>query len=152
MPEYNILKTAGSRLGQKLSEKTKKAISISSRKYKCTEETKQKIKDTIKYNKELYTISKVVTTKTKFKLSLNSHGIIVKIYDDLNNFIKKFNSIKEVAKYLNVSVSTIYKIFKTGVSHDNLIYKFETKDLRVFVYDSDYKLQKIFNNSKETSI
>jgi hypothetical protein len=43
-------------------------------------------------------------------------------------------------------------IFKTGKSYDNFIYKFEVKDLRVWIYDNNYHLIDIMDNIKKTSI
>jgi hypothetical protein len=60
--------------------------------------------------------------------------------------------MSSAAKYFNVDRSIIKRIYKTGISYDNFIYKFENKDLRISVYDNNNKLINIFNNKLETSI
>jgi len=143
-PEYNILKTAGSRLGKKHNLETKKAISITSRGRKILNNKNFKI------NNNNFS-SKFVTYNTKIKLSLRSQGIKVKIFDKSNNFISEFPNIKSAAKYLGVHYNTISKIFNTGISYDEFIYKFEIKDIRILIYDCNRKLIEILKNAKETS-
>ncbi len=57
------------------------------------------------------------------------------------------------AKHFNVSYKTISKILKTGIPYDdNYIYKFETKDTEVWVYDHYKKLVNIFDNVLKVSV
>ncbi len=129
-PEYNILKIAGSRLGCKHTFKTKKAMSVAGRRSKFI-------------NTSVTTI-----TDTELKLSLRTQCIKVKVFDNSNNLVKEFASIKLAAKYFNLSYLTIFKIFKTGISYDNFIYRFESKDLRIWVYNCNHKLIEILNNQR----
>lgn len=46
--------------------------------------------------------------------------------------------MSSTAKYFNVDVSIIKRKYKRGISYDNLIYRFETKDLRISVYDNNH--------------
>jgi group I intron endonuclease len=136
-PKYNICKTAGSTLGKLHSESTKEKISMA----------KTGIKHDISFSKNLSkarrgrklkksgfivnTISKVTTVETRLKLSERSRGVSVKVFDKNNNLINQFPNIKTAAKHIGVDSSTIGKIFRTGISYDNYIYKFKVKDLRV---------------------
>lgn len=142
-PEYNILKTAGSRFGSKHTAKTKKRISITSRGRKiCIKANKA--------NNEV--LSKFIRDDTKRKLSLRCQGVNVKVYDKSNNIVNEFSSIKSCALYFGLTYGTISRIFDTGVSYDEFTYKFETKDLRIWVCDINYKLIEILENAKFTSI
>lgn len=107
-----------------------------------------KYKSHIKYSKN---INKNMKYETKLKLSSRVQGVNVRIFDRSNNFIKEFTSMTSAAKYIGVDRKTISKIFETGVSYDDFIYKFEIKDSRVWVYDSNQKLIKIFSNVKKAS-
>jgi group I intron endonuclease len=118
-PEYNILKIAGSRLGHKLSEKTKKNLSISNRGRTVSYETRQNIS---RAN---------ILPKTRLNMSLRSYGVSVKVFDKSNNFVKEFPTLGSAAKYLNISLTTIRSIERRGISYDNYIYKFEAKDTRI---------------------
>ncbi len=44
----------------------------------------------------------------------------------------------------------MFKIFKTGISYDNYIYKFERKDHRIWVYHFNKELVEILENQKTT--
>lgn len=140
-PEYNILKVAGSRFGSKVTFKTRKAISISSRGRKIS----TKCKLVANYS------SKIVTSYTKLKLSLRSQGVKVKIFDSSKNFINEFPNIKSAAQYVGVKYTTISKIYNTGISYDNYIYEFELKDIRVWIYNCENKFIEILDNAKKTS-
>lgn len=43
-------------------------------------------------------------------------------------------------------------IFKTGKSYDDYTYKFEIKDIRIWVYDYNHNLVKILDNLKKASL
>jgi len=154
-PEYNILKVAGSRLGFKHSEATKIKMSIINTSVnnpnfgkKHSYETKRKIGISLRLN----VTPKIMTTETKLKISLRSHGVSVKNFDKSNNLINEFPTILSAAKHLNVDPKKISMIFKTGRSYDNFIYKFEVKDLRVWIYDKNNNLINTMDNIKKTSI
>jgi len=101
--EYNILKIAGSRLGHKLSEETRKIISISNR--------------------------NTLQNKTQKKKTINikiRKGINVKIYNSSYELINEFHSINCAARYLNTSATRLRRIAKHGKSYDNYIYKFDS--------------------------
>jgi DNA invertase Pin-like site-specific DNA recombinase len=54
------------------------------------------------------------------------------------------------AKHFGLSSITIRRIVNKGI-YNNFIFKFEPKDIRVWVYDFNKKLIKVFNTTKETS-
>jgi hypothetical protein len=84
-----------SMLGKHHSDETRKKISESNKLYK-------------KYNK--------MSLEAKLKLSLTSKGINVRIFDDFNNFIKEFYSIKATSDYFNISPQTLHKILRNNLS------------------------------------
>lgn len=136
-PEYNILKTAGSRLNHKLTEKTKKAVSIALR--------GKKRRDKIKKDKvEIF-------TTPKFNLSLKPRSIPVKVFDKSSNLLFEFLTINSAAKHFGVSNKTISRIFKTGTSYDDYTYKFYVKYTKISVYDSNKNLINIFNGINKVS-
>jgi len=157
-PEYNILKIAGSNLGFKLTEETKLKISISKIGLKHDipfSINLSKAKRGKKHNKPRITNNttpRVMTVESRLKLSKNARGVCVKIFDKNNNFINQFPNLKTAAEYLGVDSSTLGNIYKTGISYDDYIYKFEAKDLRVWVYDSNNKLINIMDNITKTSL
>lgn len=152
-PEFNILKIAHSRLGHKVSENTKKLMSKSLRGRVKSTESVQKLKNTLKLRKKNNLVPpKVFSDETKSKFSLNNKGITVKIFDYSMNFINEFSSIRKAAEFLNVHPQTLHRIYSNGISYDQYIYKFETKNLKIQVFDSNFKLINIFENAKITSI
>lgn len=124
-PEYNILKTAGSRFGPEVAFSTRKKISGALRKNKSL--NKDKSENKLVKNNE----SKVVTLNSNLKLFSGYNYINVKVFDSSNTLVKQFTDIKSAAKSLNLSVRTLYKIRDTGISYDDFIYKFEGKDIRI---------------------
>lgn len=115
-------------LGKHRSEETRKKISESNKLYK-------------KYNK--------MTLETKLKLSLRSTGLIVKVYDNSNNFIKKFFSIRDTAKHFNVSVCFICKYIDNNRNYEGFTFISEIKNNKIEVYN--YKLIERLNNGMEIS-
>jgi hypothetical protein len=85
-------------------------------------------------------------------LSLRCQGVSVKIYDKSNNLLKDFPTMSNAAKYLGVSFKTISNIFKTGISYDDLIYKFSIKDTRILILNSKFELLNVLDNAKKTGI
>lgn len=141
-PEYNILKLAGSRYGSKASYETKKAISISSRGRKRINKNSA---GTLNFK------SKTVTSDTRYKLSLRCQGVKLTVKDKLGNLEGEFNSMSKAAKYFNVSLNVIKRIFITGVTYDDLLYKFEMRDTKIRIYSENMELLDIFDSAKKTS-
>lgn len=98
-------------------------------------------------------MSKAITSETRLKLSLRANGVKVKVFDQSNNLINQFSSMNSAARHFDVDVSTIKRIFNTGILNDKYIYKFELRDNKVWVYDydHDHKLIKILSNILKTS-
>jgi len=150
-PKYNICKIANSRLGTKQSIETKKLMSLKSRGKNNGNFGKKAKEETIKKITKNF-INKNISNETKLKLSLRNQGINVKLFDCSNNFINEFPNMRSAAKYLGITVDTIRKIYETGISYDEYIYKFELKDLRIWIYNSDYILVEIIENARKTSL
>lgn len=157
-PEYNICKYAGSCLGYRHTEEIKELLSNTSKGCKQGIEfslNSSKTRRGIKYKsyiKSSEIINREVKVETKLKLSSRVQGINVKIFDRSNNLINEFSSITSAAKYMGVHRKTISRIFETGISYDDFIYKFENKENRIWVYSLDNKLTNVFKNMKETGI
>jgi group I intron endonuclease len=158
-PEYNILKAANSRIGSKHSSNTKALISFKlkgenhpSFGKRLSQEMRMKLSE---INKAFWLKVKIKrkiepkTPETLLKMSLRCHGVSVKVYDKLNNFVNTFSSITSAAKHFGVSSTTMSRIENKGI-YDNFTFKFEPKDFRVWVYNCNKKLVKVFNNNKET--
>lgn len=150
-PKYNILKFASSRFGHKLSEDTKKALSVASRGkthiYKSRKNIGSNLKSTVRVNNKL----KIIKLETRLKLSLRGQGVTVKVFDKSNNFVKQFPTMASTAKYFGFTVSVIRRIFNGGKSYDDYTYKFELKDLRIWVYSVNKELVIILDNAKKVS-
>jgi group I intron endonuclease len=93
-PEYNILKIAGSRLGTKQSEKTKKLISNASRIHRHSEETKEKIR--------VANTGRKHTEATKLKMSANRLSHTLRVINNKTGEIKIFTSIRLTAEILGI--------------------------------------------------
>ena len=83
-------------------------------------------------------------------MHLRTVGVGVKIYDKFGCLVKVFPTMKNAANHFGVSVRTIGRIPNNGI-FDNYLFKFEEKDIRIWVYDLNKELIKIMDNSKETS-
>ena len=97
--EYNILPKAGSRLGHKHYDKTKKKISEAKKGKTLNEETKTKISDAMVGN-------------TNAKNQLNSQQI--QVLDEKTNQTTTYNSIREAARALNINNATIVQYFSNN--------------------------------------
>lgn len=96
-PEYNVLKKAGSVLGFKHSEYTKKLFSITR-------------------------IGRLCSETTRLKLSINNHKSIPVILTNIKTRnIIKFSSISKAAQFLNVSETTVRKFIKLNKSYKGYI-------------------------------
>jgi len=159
-PKYNILKAANSKLGSLHSFKTKALMSLKLKginnpsfgktlsllvRMKISESNKA-FWLKVKFKHEI----KPKTPETLSKMSLRTHGVSIKVFDKSNNLVKTFPTMTSAAKHFGISSNTISRIENKG-TYDNFIFKFEPRDFRVWVYDCNKKLVKIFNNNKETS-
>lgn len=159
-PEYNILKAANSRIGSKHTLKTKALMSLKLKGKNhpsfgktLSQEMRMKISESNKafwLKVKFKRVIKPKTTDTLLKLSLRTHGVSVKVLDKSNNLVKTFPTITSAAKHFGLSSQTMSRIENKGI-YGNFIFKFELKDFRVWVYDCNKKLVKVFNNNKETS-
>ena len=159
-PEYNILKAANSRLGSKHTLKTRGLMSLKlnginnpSFGKTLSQETRIKISESNKaflLNAKFKREIKPKTPDTLLKMSLRTHGVCVKVLDKSNNLVKTFPTITSAAKHFGLSNRTMSRIENKG-TYNNFIFKFEPKDFRVWVYNCNKELIKIFNNYKETS-
>ena len=114
-PEYNISKTAGSRLGTKQSEKTKQLISNARKNRIITDEFKEKMKilAKLRLGKKSFFFGKTHTIETKNRLSL-INSMPIKIINIETKTEKYFSSNIEAAKYLGIGISTLRKYKKEG--------------------------------------
>jgi GIY-YIG catalytic domain/NUMOD1 domain len=67
--------------------------------------------------------SKIITLEPKLKLSLRSHGVIVKVFDTSGNLINEFSTMTSVAKYFNLSVKIVGRYLDKNVSYNGFIFK-----------------------------
>lgn len=96
-PEYNVLKIAGSMLGFKHSDYTKKLFRITRLGRLCSE-------------------------TTRLKLSINNHKSIPVILTNIKTGnILKFSSISKAAQFLDVSETTVRKFIKLNKSYKGYI-------------------------------
>lgn len=141
-PSLNTCKMADSPLGVKRDKMFSINLSKSRR-------GKRKKLDT-KVNK-INNITKIVTSETRLLISSRCQGVSVKIFDKSNNLVNEFPTITSAAKHFGVDNKTISMIYKTGKSYDDYTYKFEVKDTKVWVYDSNKELIILLDNIKKTS-
>ncbi len=132
-PEYNICKIAGSSKGRKVSEITKQAISFALKGKKLSLETRMKLigrglgrKHTLESIVKLKDSLKNPEVLTKIKLARANQGPLWKInlllavahktivINVLENNTKTYVSIRETAKSLNVSHTTVRDYIRTG--------------------------------------
>jgi NUMOD3 motif/NUMOD1 domain len=209
IPEYNILKLAGSSFGHKFSEEFRNKLSIINKGHgnpmygkhhtrdtrfnmsinnkginnpmygkHHTEETKLKIKMTlistmktkgpirnpmygkhhtketikkISESNKLYRKYNPMTLEARLRLSLTSTGLIIKVYNNLNNLIREFTSIKKTAKHFNISVSYIRKYIDCNNNYKGFTFISEIKNNKIKVYDHNHKLIEILDNAMKIS-
>lgn len=116
-PEYNILKVAGSRLGQKHSEETK--AKFSARVF--SEETRAKMSESKKgENNPLKSHSEEVRAKISASRRANPCGNSqpscqkIEVLDLETNITSRYNSINEAARALNIHNASISLYFLKG--------------------------------------
>src|SRR6266849_4113006 len=141
-PEYNILKIAHSFLGFKHSLKTRAIMSINNTGVNhplygknSTYETRIKIGKALRYNSTIDIIPNMYTNESKLNpLLLNYSRLKVKVFDQSNNVVNEFPSMRNAALYLNVSTQTMRKILNNKILHVGFTYVFEALNNRVSIY------------------
>lgn len=104
-PGYNILKIAGSRLGTKQSEKTKKLISNASKLHRHSKETIERIRIANmgrKHSKKTIEYMRMVHLKRK-----HSEAHPLRVINNKTGEVKLFISIRQAAKFIDISYSSI---------------------------------------------
>jgi hypothetical protein len=140
-PSLNVCKMVDSPLGVKRDMMFSINLSKARRGYKYN-----------RLDKVINRISKITTPETILKISSRRTGIKVKIFDNSNNLIREFPTIRSAAKYLSVSNRTISKILNTGISYDNLIYKFEVpKEYPIVVINKENNTVKEYYSIRATA-
>jgi group I intron endonuclease len=126
---------AGSKLGSKHSEATKAKMSINNTGKNHpffgknhSLESRIKIGESLKSIVRINNKTKIVESKTKFKLSLRSKGVSVKVFDSSNNLVNEFSTITSVAKHFNISNRTVSRYLDKDLSYKCFIFKSLSKD------------------------
>jgi group I intron endonuclease len=114
-PEYNISKIAGSRIGCKHSEKTKKLISNASKIHRHSEESKEKMRVAakIRTGEKTSFFGKIHTIKSRNLIALKKF-LPIKVTNVETNNVKIFKNNSEAAKHLKVGESTLRRYKKKG--------------------------------------
>ncbi len=92
-----------------------------------------------------------MTVETKSKLSKTSGGLIVKILDSSNNLRNSFSSIKETAKFFQVSVGFIRRCIDYNKNYNGFTFISEIKNKQIGVFDVNYKLIEVLDNGIKVS-
>jgi hypothetical protein len=92
-----------------------------------------------------------MTLEDKKNLSLTNKGIIIKVYDDSNNLVNKFPSIKEAAKHFFVGERFIRKCVKNNKPFQGLLLKSEFKNKKVSIFNDKFKLIEVLDNAEIVS-
>jgi len=135
-PNLNINKTAGSTLGYKHSEEMRKKMGL---------ERKGK---SINWIRENYFISE----ETRNNLSLRVNGVIVKTMDKNNSIINTFPTITSAAKFYDLDHNTISKYIKNKSWFNDVCFLAELKDVRVWVFNKEYKIVHVFTNAHKAAL
>jgi len=114
MPEYNILKTAGSSLGYKHTKETLAKMSEANLNKSLSEETKAKLSEINKgENHPFY--GKAHTPETLVKISAAKGGGIIYLYSsDKSSLVNSFPSARKAAEYFNSNHHTIKRYVLNG--------------------------------------
>jgi NUMOD3 motif len=67
--------------------------------------------------------NKPFSLETRLKLSLRSKGVLVEIFDNKNNFIKRFTTMTSVANHFNISIITIGRYLDKYTSYNGFVLK-----------------------------
>lgn len=161
-PEYNILLIAGNSNGFRHSLVARRQMSMNNTGVnhplygkEPSLETRIKIGESHRYNLKIKLIPNLAKSKLRLKSSSEistRRGIKVKVFDIENNLINEFLTIRSAALHFCISTRTMRRILNNDILHEGFIYKFETVDNRVWIYDYNNKLIKILDNLKKASI
>jgi group I intron endonuclease len=105
MPEYNILKKAGSLLGYKHTEETIAKI--------CEAMTGENHPLFGKTGENSPNFGKNHSSETKLKMSL-AKGTVIYLYDSHGSLVNTFPSARKASEHFNVSCPTILKYVRNG--------------------------------------
>ena len=142
LPEYNLLKLAGSLKGHKHSAETKLKISLKKKGFKHTEETKAKISKNLIHSEETKqklrsyrhsdkaiakikasSLGRKLSELTKAKIRANNpKSLRVKVLNTENNTTMEFLSTYQAAEYFKINRTTISNYIKSKKLYKN-IYK-----------------------------
>jgi rRNA-processing protein FCF1 len=103
-------------------------------------ETRKRISE---YSKAAIRINKpkIVTLETRLKISLNSNGIRIKVFDQFNKIFKEFNTLIGAANYFNVSCSTIRRYLNKNRPYDDYIFKsYENNEPKILTSETRLKM------------
>ena len=130
-PKYNILKVAGSRLGTKHTEATKKLLSNAFRGRIFSEDSldKMRLAAKLRVGKKTSFFGKTHTIDTIAKISLRK-SMFVKILDVSTDIVKTFRGNLEAANYLDMGESTLRRYKKKGKLFKNKYLIFNSKDVK----------------------
>lgn len=123
-PEYNILPSAGRPLGNKLSEETKRKISIKNKGFKHSEESKKKISEVQTGKKR--TSKALASIRDYWKNNPKPTRKVLKI--DINTLfvLEEFESAKAAAEKSDVSYSFMRQILNgTKQSKPTFFWKYK---------------------------
>lgn len=160
-PEYNVLKIAGSSLGFKHSLKTRAQMSLNNTGVNHplygknhTHDTKIKLgkvkRSNLTINIEPNIFTDVNTSKWLSRCA--SLRVNIKVFNEFNDLVNEFPSMKSAAKYLGVSTSSIRRILNNDIIHVGFTYKFEVMNNKVWIYDHNHKLLIVLDNIKKASV
>ena len=136
-PNLNINKIAGSMLGYKHTQELRKLMSL------------QRKGKSINWSRKdpLYTI----TEETRNNLSLRVRGVTVKVFDNENNIVNVFPTIKSAANFFDVDYNTVSKCIKSGNLINNYRFEAELKNNRVWIFDKQRNLINVFPNASKAA-
>ena len=93
-----------------------------------------------------------ITEETKYNLSLGAiNGIIVKVFDVNNNFLKEYPTITCAANHYNVDRYTLSKCIKTGNQIKNHYFKAQLKNVNLSIYDKLHNLIKVCTSANKVT-
>jgi NUMOD3 motif/NUMOD1 domain len=84
-------------------------------------ESRTKIRNSLKLT--VKTKNKSLSLETKIKLFLRSKDVPVKIFDNKNNFIKRFTTMTSAANHFNISIKTVDRYLDKNTSYKGFVFK-----------------------------